>query len=72
MWLGCAGKKPETIQQYFGQKFDELSWRRPSVLFLDDLDHLATSSSGPEQDMSGLASYHTRVAEGKTLGFFFS
>lgn len=57
------GKKPETIQQYFGQKFDELSWRRPSVLFLDDLDHLATSSSGPEQDMSGLASYHTRVAE---------
>ena len=57
------GKKPETIRQHFQSLFDELSWRQPSLLILEDLDHIAASPGGVEQEMSGLAIYHSKVAE---------
>lgn len=56
------GKKPETIRQLLQLKFDELTFRQPSIFVLDDLDHIAPSIQ-PEQEMSGIASHYTRIAE---------
>jgi peroxin-1 len=62
-----TGKKVETIQKVFELIFDEAAWRQPSLIFLDDLDHLCGAPSGPEFEMTGEALYSARVAEGKLL-----
>ncbi|XP_052784085.1 peroxisomal ATPase PEX1-like [Mya arenaria] len=57
------GKKVDTIQKMFELMFDEAVWRQPSIIFLDDLDHIAGAPAGPETEMSGEALYSARVAE---------
>ena len=54
----------DTIQKLFELLFDEAAWRQPSLIILDDLDHIAASPAGPEFEMSGEALYSARVAEG--------
>ena len=44
---------------------NEAAWRQPSIILLDDLDHVTASPLGPEQEISPEAVYHTRVAESK-------
>jgi len=48
----------------FELMFDEAAWRQPSLIFLDDLDHIAGAPAGPEFEMSGEALYAARIAEG--------
>ncbi|KAL4220096.1 Peroxisome biosynthesis protein pex1 [Mactra antiquata] len=57
------GKKVDTIQKTFELLFDEAAWRQPSLIFLDDLDHLCGAPAGPEFEMTGEALYAARVAE---------
>ncbi|XP_045201588.2 peroxisomal ATPase PEX1-like [Mercenaria mercenaria] len=57
------GKKVETIQKVLELIFDEAAWRQPSLIFLDDLDHLCGAPAGPEFEMTGEALYSARVAE---------
>ena len=65
MYICCAtGKRMESIQKILEHHFVEASWRQPAVILLDDLDHIAASPSGPEQEMSGEAFYHTKIAHG--------
>lgn len=47
--------------------FDEAAWRQPSVILLDDLEHVVPAPSGPEAEMSGEAIYGSRVAEGSEI-----
>lgn len=47
--------------------FDEAAWRQPSVILLDDLEHVVPAPSGPEAEMSGEAIYGSRVAEGREI-----
>jgi len=49
--------------------FDEAVWRQPSVILLDDLDHVIPAPSGPEAEMSAEGIYGARVAEGKMSKF---
>lgn len=43
--------------------FDEAAWHEPSIVVLDDLDQIATACSGPDQQMSGEALYHAKIAQ---------
>jgi len=43
--------------------FDEAAWHEPSIVLLDDLDQIVTACSGPDQEMSGEALYHGRIAQ---------
>ena len=54
----------ESIQKILERHFVEASWRQPAVILLDDLDQIAASPRGPEQEMSGEALYHTKIANG--------
>ncbi len=45
---------------------NEAAWRQPSIILLDDLDHVTASPLGPEQEIGPEAVYHTRLAEGKS------
>jgi peroxin-1 len=61
------GKKPESIAAHIQAAFDEAAWRQPSVILLDDLDQIAMACSGPDQEMSGEAVYHAKIALGSTF-----
>jgi len=45
--------------------FDEAAWHEPSVVLLDDLDQIVTACSGPDQEMSGEALYHAKLAKSR-------
>ena len=43
--------------------FDEAAWHEPSIVLLDDLDQIVMACSGPDQEMSGEALYHGKIAQ---------
>ncbi|XP_071798247.1 peroxisomal ATPase PEX1-like isoform X1 [Asterias amurensis] len=57
------GKRIETIRKIWEEAMNEAAWRQPSIILLDDLDHVTASPLGPEQEIGPEAVYHTRVAE---------
>jgi len=59
-----VGKKVDTIQKRLELLFDEAVWHQPSIIVLDDLDHIAAAPAGPEFEMTGDAMYAARIAEG--------
>ncbi len=61
-----AGKRMESIQKILDRHYSEASWRQPAVILLDDLDQIAASPSGPEQELTGEAHYYTKVAQGSS------
>lgn len=60
-WICAAGKKAEVIRENLERIFEELRWRQPALLLLDDLDELAPSLKGPDDE---LGSHHLLVAAG--------
>ena len=54
----------ESIQKFMERQFLEASWRQPAVILLDDLDQIAASPTGPEQELTGEALYYTKIAQG--------
>jgi len=62
-----SGKRIEGLRKLFQKVFSEAVWRQPSVILLDDLDHITAAPSGPEQECRGEALYYTRVSEGLML-----
>ena len=61
----------ESIQKILEHHFVEASWRQPAVILLDDLDYIAPAPRGPEQEMSGEAFHHTKIASGIQILFHF-
>ena len=59
-----TGKRMESIQKIMERQFLEASWRQPAVILLDDLDQIAASPTGPEQELTGEALYYTKIAQG--------
>ena len=60
----CLGKGVDTIRKIWEEAFDEAAWRQPSVILLDDLDHVTAAPLGPEQEMGPEATYNSRLAQG--------
>ncbi|XP_077987933.1 peroxisomal ATPase PEX1-like [Glandiceps talaboti] len=64
--IGCKqlkGKRVENIRKVWEEAFQEAFWRQPSVIILDDLDHVTSAPLGPEQEVGPEAVYNTRVAQ---------
>ena len=57
------GKKPESVASSIQEAFDDAAWHEPSAVFLDDLDQIVKACSGPDQEMSGEALYHGKIAQ---------
>ncbi|XP_069770023.1 peroxisomal ATPase PEX1 isoform X2 [Narcine bancroftii] len=43
------GKRTENIRKQWEEAFTEAAWRQPSVVLLDDLDHIAGSTSSEQE-----------------------
>lgn len=60
------------------EAFLEAAWRQPSILLMDDLDHIVGVPSAPEHENSPEAVQSNRLAHGSTVltasewGGFFS
>uniref|UniRef100_A0A8D0G2W0 Peroxisomal ATPase PEX1 n=1 Tax=Sphenodon punctatus TaxID=8508 RepID=A0A8D0G2W0_SPHPU len=56
------GKRLENIRKKVEEAFIEAAWRQPSIILLDDLDHIVGVSSTPEQENSPEAVQSNRLA----------
>uniref|UniRef100_A0A4X2M696 Peroxisomal biosis factor 1 n=1 Tax=Vombatus ursinus TaxID=29139 RepID=A0A4X2M696_VOMUR len=56
------GKRPENVQKVLEAAFSEAIWRQPSVVLLDDLDHIVGVSTMPEQEHGPNAVQSQRLA----------
>ncbi|XP_062983001.1 peroxisomal ATPase PEX1 [Elgaria multicarinata webbii] len=56
------GKRSENIQKKLEEAFLEAGWRQPSVVLLDDLDHIVGVPLAPEHENSPEAVQSTRLA----------
>ncbi|XP_071509592.1 peroxisomal ATPase PEX1-like [Diadema antillarum] len=57
------GKGVDAIRKIWEEAFNEASWREPSIVLLDDLDHVTAAPLGPEQEMGPEAVYNQRLAQ---------
>uniref|UniRef100_A0A8C5H322 Peroxisomal ATPase PEX1 n=1 Tax=Gouania willdenowi TaxID=441366 RepID=A0A8C5H322_GOUWI len=57
------GKRAETVRQILQDTFEQAEWSQPSVVLLDDLDHLAKALTSPEHEHSPDALLHLHVAQ---------
>ncbi|KAJ6666769.1 hypothetical protein lerEdw1_020493 [Lerista edwardsae] len=56
------GKRLENVRKKLEEAFLEAEWRQPSVIMLDDLDHMVGVPLSPEQETSPEAVQSTRLA----------
>ncbi|XP_051926530.1 peroxisome biogenesis factor 1 [Hippocampus zosterae] len=57
------GKRAETIRQTLREVFTQAEWMQPSVVLLDDLDHVSRASASPEHGHGPEALLHLHVAQ---------
>ncbi|XP_061442951.1 peroxisomal ATPase PEX1 isoform X2 [Rhineura floridana] len=57
------GKRLENIRKKLEEAFLEARWKQPSVVLLDDLDHIAGVTLAPEHENSPEAIQSTRLAQ---------
>lgn len=57
------GKRVESVARLWKRTYREAIYRSPSVVVLDDLDDLAGSAKGPENEIGATAQYQARLAE---------
>ncbi|KAK3512008.1 hypothetical protein QTP70_027628 [Hemibagrus guttatus] len=57
------GKRADTVRQRLEEVFEQAVWRQPSVILLDDLDHMTTAATTPEQEQGTEAVLHHQIAQ---------
>ncbi|XP_061520902.1 peroxisome biogenesis factor 1 isoform X1 [Phycodurus eques] len=57
------GKRAQTIRQTLRDVFTRAEWRQPSVVLLDDLDHVTRAPASPEHEHGPEALLHLHVAQ---------
>ncbi|XP_077363973.1 peroxisomal ATPase PEX1 isoform X2 [Festucalex cinctus] len=57
------GKRAETIRQTLRDIFTQAEWKQPSVVLLDDLDHVTRVPTSPEHERGPEALLHLHVAQ---------
>ncbi|KAJ8334176.1 hypothetical protein SKAU_G00398150 [Synaphobranchus kaupii] len=58
------GKRVETIRQRLEDAFEQAVWRQPSVVLLDDLDHVMGAAVSPEHEHGPEALHCLQLAQG--------
>ncbi|XP_041665948.1 peroxisome biogenesis factor 1 [Cheilinus undulatus] len=57
------GKRAETVRQMFKDVFEQAEWRQPSVVLLDDLDHITGAPTSPEHEHGPEALLQLHIAQ---------
>ncbi|TDH04227.1 hypothetical protein EPR50_G00149680 [Perca flavescens] len=57
------GKRAETVRQMLQDIFEQAEWRQPSVVLLDDLDHITGAPSSPEHEHGPEALLQQHIAQ---------
>ncbi|XP_031585150.1 peroxisome biogenesis factor 1 [Oreochromis aureus] len=57
------GKRVETVRQILMDIFEQAEWRQPSVVLLDDLDHLTRAPASPEHEHGPEALLQQHIAQ---------
>ncbi|TRY84316.1 hypothetical protein DNTS_025427 [Danionella cerebrum] len=57
------GKRTETIRQRLDEVFEQAVWRQPSVVLLDDLEHMAGAATSPEHEHGPEATQRHLIAQ---------
>ncbi|XP_054620277.1 peroxisome biogenesis factor 1 isoform X2 [Dunckerocampus dactyliophorus] len=57
------GKRAETVRQTLQDVFMQAQWKQPSVVLLDDLDHVTRAPTSPEHEHGPEALLHLHVAQ---------
>ncbi|XP_049457738.1 peroxisome biogenesis factor 1 [Epinephelus fuscoguttatus] len=58
------GKRAETVRQMLQDIFEQAEWRQPSVVLLDDLDHITGAPTSPEHEHGPEALLQQHIAQG--------
>nr|XP_054601293.1 peroxisome biogenesis factor 1 [Nothobranchius furzeri] len=58
------GKRADTVRQILQDVFEQAEWRQPSVILLDDLDHLTRAPTSPEHEHGPEALLQQHIAQG--------
>ncbi|XP_070703090.1 peroxisomal ATPase PEX1 isoform X2 [Pempheris klunzingeri] len=58
------GKRAETVRQMLQDIFEQAEWRQPSVVLLDDLDHMTGAPASPEHENGPEALLQQHIAQG--------
>ncbi|XP_062342684.1 LOW QUALITY PROTEIN: peroxisome biogenesis factor 1 [Osmerus eperlanus] len=57
------GKRADSVRQVLEEVFEQAVWRQPTVVLLDDLDHVTGAATSPEQDHGPEALLHQHIAQ---------
>ncbi|XP_059206681.1 peroxisome biogenesis factor 1 [Centropristis striata] len=57
------GKRAETVRQLLQDIFEQAEWKQPSVVLLDDLDHITGAPTSPEHEHGPEALLHLLIAQ---------
>ncbi|XP_017279993.1 peroxisome biogenesis factor 1 isoform X2 [Kryptolebias marmoratus] len=57
------GKRADTVRQILQEVFEQAEWRQPSVVLLDDLDHLTHAPTSPEHEHGPEALLQQHIAQ---------
>ncbi|XP_071776236.2 peroxisomal ATPase PEX1 [Centroberyx gerrardi] len=57
------GKRAETVRQMLQDMFEQAAWRQPSVVLLDDLDHVTGAPTSPEHEHGPEALLQQHIAQ---------
>uniref|UniRef100_A0A673KKS5 Peroxisomal ATPase PEX1 n=1 Tax=Sinocyclocheilus rhinocerous TaxID=307959 RepID=A0A673KKS5_9TELE len=57
------GKRADTIRQGLEEVFEQAVWRQPSVVLLDDLDHVTGAATSPEHEHGPEAVLRQHIAQ---------
>ncbi|XP_070841455.1 peroxisomal ATPase PEX1 isoform X1 [Chaetodon trifascialis] len=57
------GKRAETVRQMLQDIFEQAEWRQPSVVLLDDLDHVTGAPTSPEHEHGPEALLQLHIAQ---------
>ncbi|XP_034401751.1 peroxisome biogenesis factor 1 isoform X1 [Cyclopterus lumpus] len=57
------GKRSETVRQMLQDIFEQAEWRQPSVVLLDDLDHVTGAPNSPEHEHGAEALLQQHIAQ---------
>ncbi|KAF7659306.1 hypothetical protein LDENG_00000210, partial [Lucifuga dentata] len=57
------GKRAETVRQMLQDIFEQAEWRQPSVVLLDDLDHISGAPTSPEHEHGPEALLQQHIAQ---------
>ncbi|XP_044027197.1 peroxisome biogenesis factor 1 isoform X2 [Siniperca chuatsi] len=57
------GKRTETVRQMLQDIFEQAEWRQPSVVLLDDLDHITGAPTSPEHEHGPEALLQQHIAQ---------